>query len=115
GRPVEPAGFNSGRRRTGKNPGSHERRRLGGANMGIDIERSNGAMRRVVPGRPAGTHFRFDSTPTGHEQKEITVQHILQTLRRRAWTLLACVFLATATAIGVSLLQPKRYEGIARL
>lgn len=46
---------------------------------------------------------------------EVTLHDIWQTLRRRRWTFLVCVSLAGAISLVLSLVLPKRYEGVARL
>ena len=81
----------------------------------MNIERSAAGMSRILQGRSTGTHLHLQNALTVHGQKEISLQDILLVLRRRTWTLLGCVLIGTAAAIGVSVLQPKTYEGIARL
>ena len=60
-------------------------------------------------------HFSPVAMLSAHAQKEITVHDILQTLRRRRTVFITCVGLATVTALVISLILPRRYEGVARL
>jgi capsular exopolysaccharide synthesis family protein len=56
------------------------------------------------------------TTPVAHEQqKEITIHEIWLTLRKRMGTFLICIGLAAVVAVVLSMIMPKRYEGVARL
>ncbi len=66
-------------------------------------------------GRSTGARLSPVNTLDAYARKEITVHDIWQTLRRRMGTFLFCVGLAIVTALVLSFILPKRYEGVTRL
>ena len=88
----------------------------------MNIEKSNIRGSGGPRGRSAELYFSPlmlpsdpNAKPIAHGHNEITVQDIWQILRRRMRTLLICLGTAMVTALVLSLLLPKRYEGVARL
>ncbi len=83
--------------------------------MNVNTQKSNTRGTEERLRRSSGTHYPPTTTLTAHTQNEISVQDIWQTLRRRRTTFLSCVGLAAVIALVLSLILPKRFEGVARL
>jgi capsular exopolysaccharide synthesis family protein len=81
----------------------------------VNIEKTNMRLTAKPGGRSTGMHVSPVTTLAVQRQKEITVHEIWLTLHRRLGTLLVCIGLAIVTALALSLLLPKRYEGVTRL
>ncbi len=81
----------------------------------MNIEKSTMRGTGGPRGRSTGARLSPVNTLDAYARKEITVHDIWQTLRRRMGTFLFCVGLAIVTALVLSFILPKRYEGVTRL
>jgi capsular exopolysaccharide synthesis family protein len=81
----------------------------------VNIEKSKIKGTGGSRGRLADYYFSPGTKFVARTNQEITIQDIWLILHRRMTTFLICLGLATLTALALSLILPKRYEGVARL
>jgi capsular exopolysaccharide synthesis family protein len=80
----------------------------------VNIEKDNTRLAKAR-GQSTQMHLSPVTSLVAQGRKEITLHEIWLTMHRRLGTLLICIGLAIATAVALSLLLPKRYEGVSRL